>query len=107
MYYICSYTKIIKKGPLILEGKRQIMSTVFFSGFYETITHIRNMRRYLIMRKPTAREIRKQRWKELIIECNNSGMSKKQWCEENGILRLMGGSASLQSVEGFCLLHQR
>ena len=37
------------------------------------------------MKRPTAREIRKQRWKELIIECNNSGMSKKQWCEENGI----------------------
>ena len=37
------------------------------------------------MRKPTAQEVRKQQWKQLIIACNNSGMSKKKWCAENGI----------------------
>lgn len=32
-----------------------------------------------------AKEIRKQQWREIITNCNNSGISKKQWCLENGI----------------------
>lgn len=32
-----------------------------------------------------AKEIRKQQWKQIITNCNNSGISKKQWCLENGI----------------------
>lgn len=30
-------------------------------------------------------EMRLQQWQEIISNCNASGMSKKAWCEQNGI----------------------
>ena len=35
--------------------------------------------------EPKAKEIRRQQWKKIITNCNNSGMNKTQWCRENGI----------------------
>lgn len=37
------------------------------------------------MKEPTLRELRRENWKNMITACNNSGLTKKQWCEENGV----------------------
>ena len=33
----------------------------------------------------SAYEIRREQWRSIIMECNNSGMEKKTWCQQNGI----------------------
>ena len=30
-------------------------------------------------------EVRLQQWSSAIAECNNSGMTKKEWCRQNGM----------------------
>ena len=40
-------------------------------------------------------EVRLQQWSSAIAECNNSGMTKKEWCRQNGYIesmRYMDGS---------------
>ena len=32
-----------------------------------------------------TQDIRKHKWTELLISCNNSGQSKVEWCKEQGI----------------------
>ena len=33
----------------------------------------------------SAYETRRKQWRNIIMECNNSGMEKKTWCQQNGI----------------------
>ena len=33
-----------------------------------------------------TKELKVQKWTELVINCNSSGMSKAEWCRENNIL---------------------
>ncbi len=32
-----------------------------------------------------TKEIRAQKWSEIVMECNSSGMSKKEWLKENNV----------------------
>lgn len=33
----------------------------------------------------TVKQLKQERWLELVRECNRSGQSKRSWCKENGI----------------------
>lgn len=33
----------------------------------------------------TVKQLKQERWIELVRECNRSGQSKRDWCKENGI----------------------
>lgn len=35
--------------------------------------------------KKEDHEVRREQWLRIVSECNNSGLSKKAWCLENGI----------------------
>lgn len=33
----------------------------------------------------SAYEIRREQWRQIVTECNESGIHKKEWCRQNGI----------------------
>ena len=45
-----------------------------------------SLRRYLMNQVTQVKsEFRKERWKQLIKECQSSGMTVRDWCAQNGI----------------------
>ena len=34
-----------------------------------------------------TQDVRKRKWTELLISCNNSGQSKVEWCKEQGVTK--------------------
>ena len=29
--------------------------------------------------------VRREQWRKIVIECNNSGLTKTEWCQQNGV----------------------